>query len=84
MASLDLRSINLGEKNILTFSTKKQAKKFPTPHLCYITEAANRFWVFFVICRTEQDGTFSIMCKDETFLQMENRRWIGGKTTYVN
>ena len=83
MSSLDLRSINLGDKNILTFTTKKQAKKFSLPYLCYITEAANRFWTFYVIVRKSQDGEFSILTKDGTFLTIENRRWVG-ESTYTN
>lgn len=36
--ALDLRGINLADKNILTFATKKDAKRHRLPYLCYITE----------------------------------------------
>lgn len=83
MASLDLRSINLGDKNILTFQTKKAAKGHPLPALCYITEAANRFWVFYVIVRKSQNGDFEIMCKDGSLIPCVDRRWTV-EATYVN
>lgn len=83
MGSLDLRSFNLGDKNILTFSSKKEAKTFPLPHLCYVTEAANRFWRFYVIVRKRQTGEFEIMLKDGQFMPIVNRRWLGGDKTYV-
>lgn len=83
MNSLDLRSINLGDKNILTFEKKKDAKKHPLPHLCYVTEAANRFWVFYVIVRKRTGGEFEVMCKDGQFLPVEDRRLVGGDKTYI-
>lgn len=84
MASLDLRSVNLADKNILTFATKKEAKRHPLPYLCHITEAANRFWVFYVIVRKLQSGEFQIMRKDGQFMPFIDRRWVGGDTTYIN
>lgn len=83
MNHLDLRSINLGDKNILTFETKKMAQKATLPQLAYITPAANRFWAFWVIVRQEQDGVFSILTKSGEFLPIENRRWVSGTKTYT-
>lgn len=80
MNHLDLRSLNLGDKNILVFQTKKDAKNFTFPHLAYLTPAANRFWVFWVVVRQEQNGSFSILTKSGDFLPIENRRWVGDKT----
>lgn len=82
--SLDLRSINLGDKNILTFETKKSANDFPKPYLCYPMQAANRFWVFYVIVRKLPSGEFQIMRKDGQFMPFEDRKWIGGNKTYSN
>jgi hypothetical protein len=79
MAALDLRSINLADKNILTFTTLKQAKKHPLPHLCYITQAANRFWLFYVIVRKSQNGDFFILRKDGQLFPFENYRLVGDK-----
>ncbi len=84
MSHLDLRSVNLGDKNILTFETKKLAKKFNLPHLSYITQAANRFWAFWVIVRQDQDGTFSVLTKSGDFLTIENRKWVSDGKTYIN
>jgi len=84
MACLDMRGINLGDKNILTFQTKAAAKKHPLPHLCYVTEAANRFWVFWVIVRKLQNGEFQVMRKDGNFMPFEDRKWLGGNITYIN
>lgn len=85
MASLDLRSINLADKNILTFATKKEAKKYgPLPYLCYVTEAANRFWRFYVIVRKLPNGEFQVMRKDRQFMPYIDRRWLGGDLTYIN
>ena len=83
MSHLDLRSINLGDKNILAFETKKAAQKHPLPHLAYITQAANRFWAFWVIVRQEQNGAFSVLTKSGEFLPVENRRWVSGNKTYT-
>lgn len=80
MSSLDLRSINLGSMNVLTFETKKLAKRFPLPYLCYIKEAANRFWLFYVIARKLPDGSFSIMAKDGSFIAVEEKNWTGTVT----
>ncbi len=80
MAALDLRSFNLGSNNIRTFPTKKAAKSFSLPHLCYVTQAANRFWVFYVIARKSQNGEFHIMTKDGNFLAVPEVKWTGTKT----
>lgn len=80
MAHLDLRHINLGDKNILTFETKKAAKGFAFPHLSYLTKAANRFWAFWVVVRQTQEGEFGILTQSGEFLPIENRKWVGDKT----
>ncbi len=82
--ALDLRGINLADKNILTFATKKDAKRHRLPYLCYITEAANRFWVFYVIVRKLQSGEFQVMRKDGQFMPYVDRRWLGGDKTYIS
>lgn len=79
MNDLDLRNINLSDKNILTFQTKKAAQNAKLPYLAYITPAANRFWSFWVIVRQEQNGVFSILTKSGEFLPIENRRWVSSK-----
>ena len=87
MASLDLRSIDLGTKNVLTFQTKKAAKSFQMPHLCFLMEAANRFWVFYVVARKSQNGDFHIMTKDEfTAVQytLDNRIEFFSNITMLN
>jgi hypothetical protein len=81
--SLDLRGVSLADNNILTFQTKKQADRFPLPCLCYVTEAANRFWVFWVVVRKLQSGEFSVMRKDGTFFEVPERQWLGGNVTYL-
>lgn len=83
MNHLDLRHINLGDKNILTFETKKAASGVTLPHLAYVTKAANRFWSFWVIVRRSQNGEFGVMTKAGEFLAIEDRKWIGNKT-YTN
>jgi hypothetical protein len=51
------------------------------PYLCYIKEAANRFWVFYVIARKSQNGDFHIMTRDGNFLSVPEIQWTG-KFTY--
>lgn len=80
MASLDLRKFNLGTTNIKTFETKKLAKQYPIPHLAYIKEAANRFWLFYVIVRKSTDGSFSIMLNDGTFMEVPEINLVANKT----
>ena len=66
--TLDLRApeFHLTTSNIRTFARKREAiaecrrMMLPTYH---ITEAANRFWAFWVINRTEPDGTWTVLTK---------------------
>lgn len=83
MSDLDLRSVNLGYKNILTFETKREAKKFSAPHLAFVMPAANRFWSFWVIVRQSQNGDFAILTKTGEFIPIENKRWVSGNKTYT-
>lgn len=83
MNPVDLRHINLADKRILTFQTRRMAERHSLPQLAYVAPAANRFWAFWVIVRQEPCGTFAVMTKSGDFLEIENRRWLGGDKTYV-
>ena len=80
--NLDLRSIHLGETNLLTFERRRDAESWCRANMlptCHATKAANRFWAFYVIARTFPDDTWTLRTKSGTWRAMPFPGYLAGK-----
>jgi hypothetical protein len=65
---LDFRDLHLGKLDIAAFQTRQDAvrerkSKYRSWEPWTIARARNRFWRFWVLVRTEPEGTFVIACQ---------------------
>jgi len=71
--ALDLRSVWLGSSPIARFATKREAVTFAasfgwTAGNCQ--QAANRFWMFWIVGQCLDVETYRFLCKDGSTLNM--------------